>query len=88
MEEQKTVDEVMEDIFKKRQIFVFNDEVNSFEHVIECFIKILGHSPEQSEQLAMIIHNNGKASVKNGDEATLHPLCKKLKKEGLSAEID
>ncbi len=68
-------------------LVVFNDDVNSFEWVIECFVNYLKHTPEQAEQLAMIIHSKGKASVKNGTKEELEPFYTALVDAGLNAEI-
>jgi ATP-dependent Clp protease adaptor protein ClpS len=69
-------------------LVVFNDDVNSFEWVIECFMEVLGHSNEQAEQLAMLIHFKGKATVKTAPRSILEPLCSALLDRGLSAEIE
>jgi ATP-dependent Clp protease adaptor protein ClpS len=69
-------------------IVVWNDDVNSFEWVTQCFMEVLGHSFEQSDQLALIIHTKGKAVVKTGSKLELVPLCEALLERGLSAEID
>jgi len=70
------------------QIIVLNDDYNTFEWVIECFMDILQHSNEQSEQLAYIIHNKGKASVKLGPFEVLKPLKDALVDRGLNAIIE
>ena len=70
------------------QLIVFNDDHNSFEHVIECFMDILKHSSTQSEQLALIIHFKGKATVKSGPANTLRPYREALVDRGLSAVIE
>jgi len=84
------VDDTDEDIGtgSPAQILVYNDDFNTFEWVIECFIEVLRHTSEQSEQLALIIHNKGKASVKSGPKSVLTPLCEALVDRGLSAEIE
>jgi len=69
-------------------IVVWNDDVNSFEWVTQCFMEVLGHSFEQSDQLALMIHTKGKAVVKTGSKLELVPLCEALQERGLSAEID
>lgn len=69
-------------------IIVFNDEVNTFEWVIECFMEVLKHTHEQAEQLAILIHYKGKATVKTGSREELLPLCSALLDRGLSAELD
>jgi ATP-dependent Clp protease adaptor protein ClpS len=70
------------------QIIVYNDDFNTFEWVIECFMQVLRHASEQAEQLALIIHNKGKATVKSGVKTELIPLCEALVDRGLSAEIE
>lgn len=70
------------------RIIVFNDDHNTFDWVIECFMSVLRHSSDQAEQLAIIIHNNGKATVKSGDRSSLEPLCEALLDRGLSATIE
>jgi ATP-dependent Clp protease adaptor protein ClpS len=69
-------------------IIVYNDDHNSFEWVIECFMQVLRHTSEQAEQLALIIHNKGKGTVKTGVKNELIPLCEALLDRGLSAEIE
>jgi ATP-dependent Clp protease adaptor protein ClpS len=69
-------------------IIVYNDDHNTFEWVIECFIEVLGHSHEQAEQLSLIIHFKGKATVKTGTRSELQPLKDGLIDRGLSAVIE
>ncbi|MDX1911049.1 MAG: ATP-dependent Clp protease adaptor ClpS [Saprospiraceae bacterium] len=70
------------------KIIVYNDDHNTFEWVIESFMEVLRHTSEQAEQLAIIIHNNGKATVKSGAKNELIPLCQALLDRDLTAEID
>lgn len=70
------------------QLVVWNDEVNTFEWVIETLIKICGHSPEQAEQCAMLIHTQGKYAVKKGDYETLKPMCDAITDRGIGATIE
>ncbi len=69
-------------------IIVYNDDHNSFEWVIESFMQVLRHTSEQAEQLALIIHNKGKGTVKTGSKNDLIPLCEALLDRGLSAEVE
>ena len=69
-------------------IIVFNDDVNSFDWVIQCFMDVLKHSHEQAEQLSIIIHFKGKATVKSGSKGELVPLCEALLDRGLSAVLE
>ena len=68
-------------------IVVYNNDFNTLEWVIECFVAVLQPTHEQSEQLALIIHYKGKATVKSGIKEELIPLCEALLDRGLSAEV-
>jgi ATP-dependent Clp protease adaptor protein ClpS len=62
--------------------------VNTFDWVIETFMKYLGHTEEQATQCAWIIHYKGKCQVKVGDYDTLKPMCEALLENGLKAKIE
>jgi ATP-dependent Clp protease adaptor protein ClpS len=70
------------------QLIVFNDDHNSFDWVVKCFMDVLKHSHEQAEQLSIIIHFKGKATVKSGAKPMLLPLREGLIDKGLSAVIE
>ncbi|MEL7119685.1 MAG: ATP-dependent Clp protease adaptor ClpS [Bacteroidota bacterium] len=70
------------------QIVVYNDDHNTFEWVIECFMEVLGHTHQQAEQLSLIIHFKGKATVKTGPKNELKPQKDALIDRGLSAVIE
>ena len=76
-----------EETAKQHEIVLFNDDVNTFDHVIETLITVCDHTPEQAEQCALIVHYNGKCTVKTGEYTDLEPRCSKLLQAGLSAEI-
>lgn len=69
-------------------LIVYNDDHNTFDWVIRCFVEVLGHSQAQSEQLSLIIHTKGKASVKHGTKRELKPKKDALVDRGLSAVIE
>lgn len=69
-------------------LIVYNDDVNTFDWVIQCFVEILGHTAEQAEQLSLIIHFKGKATVKEGPKSELRPFKDALCDRGLSAVIE
>ena len=69
-------------------LLVYNDDVNSFDHVINCFVDVLDHQPDQAEQLAHIIHYKGKATVKTAPLSELKPKKDALCDRGLSAVIE
>ncbi|MCZ8285608.1 MAG: ATP-dependent Clp protease adaptor ClpS [Bacteroidia bacterium] len=83
---------VEEDILTKEAelntIILFNDDVNTFEWVIECLMNYCGHDSVQAEQCAYIVHYTGKCGVKKGTLDTLKPICSTLLQKGLSAEIN
>ena len=70
------------------QLIVYNDDVNTFEWVIECFVKVLSHTSEQAEQLSVIIHTKGKATVKTAPFKELRAPKDALVERGLSAVIE
>ncbi len=76
-----------EEVVKQNEIILFNDDVNTFDHVINTLIDVCEHSPEQAEQCSLIVHYNGKCTVKTGEYDDLKPRCSKLLQAGLSAEI-
>lgn len=72
---------------KNNEIVLYNDDVNTFDHVIQTLIQACDHTPEQAEQCSLIVHFNGKCTVKTGPYNDLKPRCSKLLEAGLSAEI-
>jgi ATP-dependent Clp protease adaptor protein ClpS len=74
-------------ILENHNIVLFNDDVNSFDHVINSLVKYCKHSTVQAEQCAHIVHYNGKCLVKTGNIEKLKPICSALLDKGLSAEI-
>ena len=69
------------------EIILYNDDINTFDHVIECLISICDHTPLQAEQCTLIVHYKGKCSVKSGTLFDLKPRLKKLTAADLTAEI-
>lgn len=77
-----------EGIGNNARLVVFNDEYNTFEWVIQCFIEVLDHSETQAEQLSLIIHFKGRATVKTAPKNVLQPKKDALIDRGLSAIIE
>ncbi len=69
------------------EIVLYNDDVNTFDWVIESLIDVCDHTAEQAEQCSIIVHYKGKCSVKSGSYKELEPRCSSLQERGLSAEI-
>jgi len=83
---QEEVD-VLEKEVNQNEIVLFNDDVNTFDHVIDSLIEICEHTLEQAEQCAILVHYKGKCTVKTGEFKDLKPRCTRLLTKGLSAEI-
>lgn len=88
-----TKEEVLEKVVRKsekkkqNEIVLYNDDYNTFDHVIETLIYACDHTPEQAEQCSLLVHYKGKCTVKTGAYEDLKPRCSKLLDAGLSAEI-
>ena len=88
-----TIEKVQEDVLVEEQIGInneivlYNDDVNTFDHVIDTLIRVCKHTSEQAEQCAILVHYKGKCTVKTGSFDELKPLCTQLLEAGLSAEI-
>lgn len=80
-------EEVVKELVDNKNLIVFNDDVNTFDHVINSLIKVCRHQPIQAEQCTWIIHHNGKCDVKRGSFEKLEPMCTALLDRGISAEI-
>ncbi|GGI58187.1 ATP-dependent Clp protease adaptor ClpS [Winogradskyella haliclonae] len=78
---------IEEEVVGQNEIILFNDDVNTFDHVIDTLIYACDHTPEQAEQCSIIVHYKGKCTVKTGSYDELEPRCSKLLQAGLSAEI-
>jgi ATP-dependent Clp protease adaptor protein ClpS len=70
------------------QLIVYNDEVNTFDHVIATLVEICNHTREQAEQCTFIIHYKGKCSVKEGTFEELVPMRQAICDRGISAEVE
>ena len=86
---ERTLEELLleEAVETQNEIVLFNDDVNTFDHVINTLIYACEHTAEQAEQCAMLVHYKGKCTVKTGLYDDLKPRCSMLLDAGLSAEI-
>ena len=69
------------------KLVLHNDDVNTFDHVIDTLIRVCNHTSEQAEQCAILVHYKGKCTVKTGAMEELKAQCTQLLEAGLSAEI-
>ena len=86
-EQVKVEVDVEELLNNQHEIVLYNDDVNTFDHVIETLIHVCDHTEEQAEQCAMLVHYKGKCTVKTGELKDLKPQCLQLLDAGLSAEL-
>ena len=88
-----TIEKIQEEVLVEEhvginnEIVLFNDDVNTFDHVIDTLIRVCQHNSEQAEQCAILVHYKGKCTVKTGSFDELKPQCTQLLEAGLSAEI-
>lgn len=79
--------ETLEAVGINHEIVLYNDDVNTFDHVIDTLMIVCEHTAEQAEQCAILVHYKGKCTVKTGSYDELKPKCTQLLQAGLSAEI-
>ena len=79
--------EVVVDTENESKIILYNDDVNSFEHVIMCLVAFCDHGFQQAEQCAFIVHNKGRCTVKHGSKEDMIDRAKKLSEEHLTVEV-
>ncbi|MBS1558410.1 MAG: ATP-dependent Clp protease adaptor ClpS [Bacteroidetes bacterium] len=70
-----------------KDLVVFNDDFNTFQHVIETLIRVCNHTPEQAEQCTWLIHFKGKCAVRTGSYEELNPLREAICEAGIDAKI-
>jgi len=78
---------LLEEENAENKLVLYNDDVNTFDFVIESLIEVCKHTLEQAEQCTMLVHYKGKCTVKTGDMEMLMPMHKKLLGRGLTSEI-
>lgn len=87
VEDTDVLDEVSEDETYENNLIVFNDDHNSFQHVIETLIEVCKHTFEQAEQCTTLIHYKGKCSVKNGPFEELVDMKRSINERGIDAKV-
>ena len=78
---------LLEETTDLRNLVVYNDDVNTFDHVIQTLIEVCKHTPEQAEQCTLLIHHKGKCTVKVGTFEELQAMCAAIHDRGISADI-
>ncbi len=71
----------------ERTLILFNDDYNTFDHVIESLVQICGHDPVQAEQCALIAHHKGSCEIKSGSKRILLSMKSRLLNRNLTSEV-
>ncbi len=71
-----------------RGLILYNDDVNTFDFVIDTLMEVCNHEHEQAEQCAMITHFKGKCSIKSGDFYQVKPMYDEITMRGLTVSIE
>ncbi len=82
-----TLEDVLSNVEKERTLILFNDDVNTFDYVIDSLVEVCNHDVVQAEQCAYLVHYTGKCEVKNGTYDHLKPMRIELSRRGLSVAI-
>ena len=86
-ESEQTYYEVDEVTVDEQNVIIYNDDFNTFEHVIATLIKVCKHTNEQAEQCTWLIHYKGKCAVKSGEFSKLVPIKDAICDAGIDAKI-
>lgn len=87
-EETFTLEEILTVLSPTNKLILWNDDINTFDHVIECLVKHLQYSVTQAEKIAWTVHTKGKCTVLEGSRTELEIFRKILKAEGLTVSIE
>ncbi len=69
-------------------LILYNDDINTFEHVIKSLVEVCGHDSVQAEQCAMIVHFNGSCEVRIGVVEVLNAMSRSLNAKGLNSKVE
>jgi len=69
-------------------LFLHNDDVHSFEFVIQALVEVCDHTPVQAEQCATITHHHGRCMVRKGDRESIGAMRDHLAERGLTTSIE
>ncbi|MCX6321292.1 MAG: ATP-dependent Clp protease adaptor ClpS [Bacteroidia bacterium] len=69
-------------------LVLYNDDINTFDHVIKSLVEVCGHDSVQAEQCAMIVHFKGSCDVKTGMTEVLNAMSRSLNVKGLKSKVN
>jgi ATP-dependent Clp protease adaptor protein ClpS len=87
-EESFTLEELLAGLKESHRLILWNDDVNSFDHVIHCLIKYLDYNDAQAQKIAWKVHTEGKCAILEGSFTEVEVYRKILQQEGLTVSID
>lgn len=87
-EETFTLEEILSSLKAIHRLILWNDEVNTFDHVIHCLMQYLDYTEAQAEKIAWEVHNKGKCAILEGSFTEMEVYRKILKQEGLTVSVD
>jgi ATP-dependent Clp protease adaptor protein ClpS len=68
-------------------LILYNDDINTFDHVIKSLVEVCGHDSVQAEQCALIVHFKGSCEVKTGMPEVLNAMSRSLNVKGLNSKV-
>jgi ATP-dependent Clp protease adaptor protein ClpS len=72
---------------EKYSLILYNDEINTFDHVIKSLVEVCGHDSVQAEQCALIVHLKGSCEIKLGIREVLQAMSRSLNAKGLNSKV-
>jgi len=87
-EETFTLDEILSVVKNSHRLILWNDETNTFDHVIHCLMHYLDYSSDQAEKIAWTVHTKGKCVILEGSRTEIEIYRKILKQEGLTVTTE
>lgn len=73
---------------EKYSLILYNDEINTFDHVIKSLVEVCGHDSVQAEQCALIVHLKGRCEIKSGIKEVLNAMSRSLNAKGLNSKVE
>lgn len=83
-----TLDEILASLKSSNKLILWNDDINTFDHVIHCMMKYLDYTQAQAEKIAWTVHTDGKCAVLEGSFTEMEVYRKILQQEGLTVTIE
>ena len=86
-EETFTLEDLLTSLKEMHRLILWNDDINTFDHVIFCMMKYLDYFEHQAEKIAWKVHNEGKCAILEGSFTEVEVYRKILQQEGLTVSV-